>query len=165
VEADLTSRRACLWPQPVADQLVLERRDPAADVRVRDGLDEERPLLDAEALHLALRLVLVPQQQPQLAVAVQVDIGAAGLGRGFDADGEARGGGRGRVGSEVDDDGPRGIEPLQSALGATQVHLLHVPGVALVSQTTGRKGGEKRERCQPASTTRISKAPRIVKSF
>lgn len=143
----LTSpRAACLWTQPVADQLVLERRGPPADVRVRDGLDEESPLLDAEALHLAPRLVLVAQQEPQLAVTVQVDVGAAGFRQGFDADGEAGGGGGQRVGSEVDDDGPRGVEPLQGALGAAQVHLLHISGVAFVGQTTGRREGEKKRR-------------------
>lgn len=144
----------CLWSQPVADQLILERRDPAADVHVRDGLDEERPLPDAEALHLALSLVRLAQQQPQLAIAVQVDVGASGVRGGFDADREAGGGGGHRVGSEVDDDGPRGIEPLQRALGATQVHLLHVPGVAFVSQTAGRKGRERRQR---TSTTQLVK--------
>lgn len=127
------------WPQPVVDQLILERRDAAADVHVRDGLDEDSPLLDTEALHLALSLVLITQQQPQLAITVQVDVGAAGVCRGFDADREAGGGKGDRVGSEVNNDGPRGIEPLQRALGATQVHLLHIPGVAFMSQTTGRK--------------------------
>lgn len=135
----------CLRSQPVADQLVLERRDPPADVHVRDGLDEERPLLDAEALHLALSLVLLTQQQPQLAVTVQVDVSASGIRRGFDADGEA-GGCRGHhVGAEVNDDGACWVEPLQGALRAAQVHLLHVSGVAFMSQTAGRKekeGGE-----------------------
>lgn len=143
MEMQLTAQRVRLWSQPVADQLVLERRDPAADVCVRDGLDEERPLPDAEALHLALSLVLFAQQQPQLAVAVQVDVGAPGVRGGFDADGEAGGGRRDRVGPEVDDDGPSGIEPLQRALGATQVHLLHIPGVAFVSQTAGGTGRGK----------------------
>ena len=142
MELRLTARCVCLRSQPVADQLVLECRDPPADVHVRDGLDEERPLLDAEALHLALSLVLLTQQQPQLAVAVQVDVGASGVRRGFDADGEA-GGGRGHhVGSEVDDDGARGVEPLQGALRAAQVHLLHVSGVAFMSQTAGKKEKE-----------------------
>ena len=127
----------CFCPQPLADQLVLERRDPPADVRVWDGLDKERPLLDAEALHLALSLVLLSQQQTQLPVAVQVDVGAAGLLGGLDADGEASGGGGDRVGPEVHDDGPRGVEPLQRALGAAEVHLLHVPGVAFMGQTAG----------------------------
>lgn len=136
----LTTLRVC---QPVADQLVLEHRDPAADVHVRDSLDEERPLQDIEALHLALSLVLFAQQHPQLAVTVQVDVGASGVCGGFDADGEAGGGLGDRVGSEVDDDGPRGIEPLQGALGATQVHLLHVPGVAFMRQTAGRKERRK----------------------
>lgn len=131
-----------LWSHPVVDQLVLERCDPPADVRVRDGLNEERPLLDAEAVHLALSLVLLAQQQPQLAVAVQVNVGASGVRRGFDADGEAGGGGGDCVGPEVNDDGPRGVEPLQRAFGATEVHLLHVPGVAFMSQTAGRKERE-----------------------
>lgn len=126
-----------LCSRPVADQLVLERRDPPADVHVRDGLDEERSLLDAEAVHLAPGLVLLAQQQTQLAAAVQVDVGAAGVGGRFDADGEAGGGGGDRVGPQVHDDGPRGVEPLQGTLGATQVHLLHVPGVAFVGQAAG----------------------------
>lgn len=50
------------WSQPVADQLILERCEPAADVHMRDGLNEERPLLDTEALHLPLSLVLFTQQ-------------------------------------------------------------------------------------------------------
>lgn len=138
----LTTNGVGLCSLSVADQLVLERRDPPADVHVLDGLDEQRPLLDAEAVHLSLSLVLFAQQQAQLSVTVQVDVGAEGFFGGFDADGEL-GGRRGhRVGSEVDDDGPRGVEPLQRALGATQVHLLHVPGVALMSQAAG--GEDKR---------------------
>lgn len=108
-----------------------------------DGLNKERPLLDTEALHLSQSLILFPQEQPQLAITVQVDVGASGVLRGFDADGEAgcsRGDG---IGSKVDNDGPRGIEPLQRSLGATQVHLLHIPGVAFMSQTAGRKVREK----------------------
>lgn len=135
----LTPQRVCAWSQLVAEQLILERRDPAADVHVWDGFDEERPLADPEALHLALSLVLLAQQQPQLAVAVQVNVRASGVCGGLDADGEAAGGRGDRVGSEVNNDGPRGIQPLQRALGATQVHLLHIPGVAFMSQTAGRK--------------------------
>lgn len=141
-ETGLTAQRACIWTRPVAQQLVLERRAPAADVHVRDGFDEERPLPEAEAAHLAPSLLLLAHQQAQLAAAVQVDVGASGLRRGFDADGEA-GGARGDgVGPQVHDDGPRWIEPLQGALRATQVHLLHVPGVAFVHQTAGRKEQE-----------------------
>ncbi len=144
----LTTKCVRLSSQPIADQLVLKRCDSPADVRVWHGLDEERALLDTEALHLAPSLVLFTQQQPQLSVTVQVDVGASGVCRGFDADGKA-GSGRGDgIGSKVDDDGPRGIEPLQKALGATQVHLLHIPGVAFMSQTAGR---EKQERCQAPS--------------
>lgn len=135
----LTTKRVRIRARPVAEQLVLERRGPAADVHVRDGFDEERPLADAEALHLPPGLVLLSQQQPQLSVAVQVDVGAPGVRGGLDADREA-GGGRGDgVGSEVDDDGPGGVKPLQGALRATQIHLLHIPGVALVHQTAERK--------------------------
>lgn len=83
---------------------------------MRDGLDEERPLSDAEAVYLALRLVLFPQQQPQLAVAVQVDVCPRGVLGGFDADGEAGGGGRQGVGPQVDDDGSSRVDPLQRAL-------------------------------------------------
>lgn len=139
MEMALTTQRVCIWTRPVAEQLVLERRGSAADVHVRDGFDEERPLPDAEALHLAPRLLLFAHQQPQLAATVQVDVGASGVRRGFDADGEA-GGGRGDgVGSEINDDGPRWIKPLQRALRAAQIHLLHVPGVAFVHQTAERK--------------------------
>lgn len=146
----LTAQRVCVWSQPVADQLILERRDPPADVHVRDGFDEERPFTDAEALHLAPSLVLFTQQQPQLAITVQVNVSASGVRRGFDADREVGGSRRDRVGSEVNNDGPRGIEPLERALGATQVHLLHIPGVAFMSQTAG---GKEQERCQQRSTT------------
>lgn len=139
-EIHLTTQRARIWSRPVAEQLVLEHCGSAADVHVWDGFDEERPLADAEALHLAPSLVLFAQQQSQLAVAVQVDVGASGVRRGFDADREA-GGGRGDgVGSEINDDGPSGVKPLQGALRATQIHLLHVPGMAFVHQTTERKG-------------------------
>lgn len=47
---------------PVADQLVLERRNPPTDVHVGDSLNKERPFLNAEAVHLALSLVLLRQQ-------------------------------------------------------------------------------------------------------
>lgn len=134
-----------IWTRPTAEQLVLERCGSAADVHVWDGFDEECPLLDAEALHLALSLVLFAHQQPQLAVTVQVDVGASGVRRGFDADREA-GGGRGDgVGSEINDDGPGGIKPLQRALRATQIHLLHIPGMAFVHQTAERKEQERHE--------------------
>lgn len=130
-----------LRSQPVADQLVLERRNPPADVRTRDRLDEERPLSDAKAVHFPLGLVLLTQQQPQLPFAVQVDVRPGGVLGGLDADGEAGGGGRQGVGSQVYDDGSGGVEPLQKALWAAQIHLLHVPGVAFVGQpaTGGRK--------------------------
>lgn len=141
-EIHLTTQRERIWSRPVAEQLVLERRGSAADVHVWDGLDEERPLADAEALHPSPSLVLFPQQQPQLAVTVQVDVGAPGVRRGFDADGEAGGGWGDGVGSEVHDDGPGGVKPLQSALRATQIHLLHVPGVAFVHQAAERKEQE-----------------------
>lgn len=62
VEMCLTFQWLCIWSQPVADQLVLELCDATADVQVRDGLDKERPLLDTEALHLALSMVLFTQQ-------------------------------------------------------------------------------------------------------
>lgn len=154
-EIRLTTQRARIWSRPVAEQLVLERCGSATDVHVWDGFDEERPLGDAEALHLAPSLVLLAQQQPQLAAAVQVDVGASGVRSGLDADGEA-GGGRGEdVGSEVNDDGPGGVEPLQGALRAAQIHLLHVPGVAFVHQTAGRKEQERREQKTQQSPTRI----------
>ena len=161
-EISLTTWGACFRTQPVADQLVLELRDPPADVHARDGLDEERPLLDAEAVHLALSLVPLAQQQPQLAIAVQVDVGSAGVRGRFNADREASGGRGNRVGSEVHDDGPRGIEPLQRALGATKVHLLHVPGVAFMSQTARRR---KRKLHQQTSNTQHLKVAGTVQGF
>lgn len=155
-EIHLTTQRVCVWSRPVAEQLVLERRGSATDVHVRDGFDEERPLGDAEALHPAPSLVLLAQQQPQLAVAVQVDVGASGVRRGFDADGEA-GGGRGDdVGSEINDDGPGGVEPLQGALRAAQIHLLHVPGVAFVHQTA--------ERTERKDMSRILSKAKLIQS-
>lgn len=152
-EFHLTTQRVRIWSRPVAEQLVLERCGSATDVHVWDGFDEERPLGDAEALHLAPSLVLLAQQQAQLAVAVQVDVGASGVRRGFDADRET-GGGRGEdVGPEINDDGPGGVKPLQGALRAAQVHLLHVPGMAFVHQTAERKEQERHE--QNAQQTRI----------
>ena len=47
------------------------------------------------------------------------------------------------VGPQVDDDGPSRVEPGQRALGTTQVDLLHVPHVGLVTQAT--TCGKKRE--------------------
>lgn len=38
------------------------------------------------------------------------------------------------VGSQVDNDGPRRVEPLQGALRAAEVDLLHIPAVRLVAQ-------------------------------
>lgn len=152
-EIHLTTQRVRIWSRPVAEQLVLERCGSATDVHVWDGFDEERPLGDAEALHLAPSLVLLAQQQSQLAVAVQVDVGASGVRGGFDADRET-GGGRGDdVGSEVNDDGPGGVKPLQRALRAAQIHLLHVPGMAFVHQTAERKEQERHE--QNAQQTHI----------
>lgn len=116
MEINLTTQWLCVWSQPVAEQLILERGDPAADVHVRDGFNEERTLADSETLHIAPSLLLFAQQQPQFAITVQVNVSAPGIYRGLDADGEA-GGSRGDgVGSEVNNDGPCGIEPLQSAL-------------------------------------------------
>lgn len=107
----LTARFLCV-PQPVADQLILERSNPPAYVQARDSLDEQRPLLNAKAVHLPLRLTLLAQQQPQLPIKIQEEVCAARVRQGFDADGEAGGGRWHHVGPEVDDDGPRWIEPL-----------------------------------------------------
>lgn len=154
-EIHLTTQRVRIWSRPVAEQLVLERCGSATDVHVWDGFDEERPLADAEALHLAPSLVLLAQQQSQLAVAVQVEVGAFGVRGGFDADGEA-GGGRGDdVGSEIHDDGPGGVKPLQGALRAAQIHLLHIPGMAFVHQTAVRKEQERHEQNTQQSQTHI----------
>lgn len=107
-----------LCSQPVADQLVLKRRDPPADVHVWDGLDEQRPLLNAETVHLASSLVLLAEQQTQLAVTVQVDVRTGGVCGGFDADGEPSGSRGDGVGPEIDNNGTCGVEPLQGPLGA-----------------------------------------------
>lgn len=40
------------------------------------------------------------------------------------------------VGPEVDDDRSGGVEPLQRALGAAEVDLLHISAMGLVAQTT-----------------------------
>lgn len=45
------------------------------------------------------------------------------------------------VGTQVDDDGPRRVKPLQGALRAAQVDLFHVTAVRLVAQTTADKEG------------------------
>lgn len=50
-----------------------------------------------------------------------------------------RSGGR-RVGPQVDDDGPGGVEPLQRALRAAEVDLLHVSAVRLVAQAAAGRG-------------------------
>lgn len=49
-----------------------------------------------------------------------------------------------RVGPQVDDDGSGGVEPLQGALRAAEVDLLHVSAVRLVAQAAaGRRQGLK----------------------
>lgn len=47
---------------PVVDQLVLEARDPSTDVSLRHCLDEQRPLMDAKAVHFALGLLGFAEQ-------------------------------------------------------------------------------------------------------
>lgn len=118
-EVLLTTNWICIRSQSVTDQLVLERCDPPTNVRARDGFDEDSPLLDAKAVHLALSLLLFLQQQTQLSITVQVNVGTTRVCGGFDANREASSSRRQCVGSKVHDDRPRGVEPLQGALGTT----------------------------------------------
>lgn len=53
-------------------QLVLESRDPPADVCLRDGLHKESSLCQAEAVHRALSVVLLCQQQRQIPGTLQI---------------------------------------------------------------------------------------------
>ncbi|TNN70965.1 hypothetical protein EYF80_018781 [Liparis tanakae] len=62
-------------------QLVLECRDPPADVRLRDGLHEESALCQAEAVHCPPSLVLLGQQHPQIPVMLQVQMRALDMER------------------------------------------------------------------------------------
>lgn len=72
-------------------------------------------------------------------------MGATGFAGRFNAHREVGGCRRRHVGSQVDDDGASGVKPLERTLGAAQVHLLHVTGVAFMGQTTARKreGGRR----------------------
>lgn len=146
-------------------QLILERRDPPADVCLWDGLHKESSLCRAETVHRAQSLVLLRQQHPQIPVMLQIHMRALnvegqedtrelhasryhgnmlmsllylGVSVGFDARVKSRRVSRRglRVWPQVDKDGPCGVEPLQRALRAAQVDLLHVPAVRLMAQTT-----------------------------
>lgn len=68
----------------------------------------------------------------------RVCVSYLGVSVGLDAQVESRRGRR--VGPQVDDDGPGGVEPLQGALGAAEVDLLHVPAVRLVAQAAAGRG-------------------------
>ncbi len=119
-------------------QLVLKGSDSPADVPAGRGLHEQHPLLQTEAAHASGRLVLLRQQQPQRSGPLHVQPGPARVRPRLDAgaQGTLR---RRQVGPQVDDDGSCGIEPLQRAFGAAQVHLLHVPRVRLVHQPAAHR--------------------------
>lgn len=152
-------------------QLIPQRRDPPADVHGRDGFHKQSPILQAEAAHGGLSVLVLRQQELQIARALQVHMrplntdtedkpslvnhaahwgpcvsGYLGVAVGLDAHVEPRpvcSGGR-RVGPQVDNDGSGGIEPLQRALRAAEVDLLHVSAVRLVAQAAaGRVQGVK----------------------
>lgn len=120
----------------MVDQLILEGCDFSADVPLRHSFDEERPILDVEAVHFPLGLIPFAEEQSQFSQSVKVDVGPAGLLGGFDADGEKRRCGGQRVWSQVDDDCASGVQPLQEPLGAAEIHLLHIPSVSLMGQST-----------------------------
>lgn len=124
----------------MVDQLVLEVRDPPADVSLRHCLDEQRALVDAEAVHFALGLLGFAEQQAEFTHPLQVDVRAARFVGRFDAHREVGGGQRRHVGPQVDDDGARRVQPLERALRAAEVHLLHITRVPFMGQTTARDG-------------------------
>lgn len=133
-----TYQRLRIGAGPVVDQLVLEGRDPPADVSLRHGLDEQRPLVDAETVHFAFGLLGLAEQQAQFTHPLQVDVRAARFPGRFDAHGEVGGGRRRHIGPQVDDDGARRVQPLERALRAAEVHLLHIACVSFMCQTTAR---------------------------
>lgn len=133
---ELISRHHRCW-----DQLILKRCDSLADVVLCGGLHKQRPLLETEAAHVTGGLSRLWQQRSELSGPLHVQRGPSRVNARFDAGVQALAGSRRRlqVGSEVDDDGTSGIEPLQRTFGAAKVNLLHVPAVRLVRQTAAER--------------------------
>lgn len=83
----------------------------------------------------------VPNLPNALCVFTELALLYLGVGAGPDAHAETRCVRRQHIGTQVDDDGPCWVKPLQGALGAAQVDLFHVTAVRLVAQTTADKKG------------------------
>lgn len=127
----------------LAHQFVLEACNFPANVLLRSGLHKQAPLVVAEAIHSAGAAVSISDQEFQFSSFFQINICSCRVFEGLYANSQVFVRGRWNIGSQVDDEGSRGVHPLYRPFRTAEVDLFNILPVRLVGQATGGRKKEK----------------------